>query len=296
MKKKIKVNFSDFWTNFLKEDNFFYHALSLRYDVEISENPDILFFSVDYAKEGERFKYKDCLRIFYTGENVDPDWNECDLALTFRHNDKNPYEYRLPLWTLYLNWFNRRYNKERDQAYLINIPSLLNEKKLTNLERKFASFVASKAVGKRLEFVPKLSEYKMIDCAGSLFNNMGDALSSSRGDQVEKISFLSNYKFNIAIENSSSPGYCTEKILHSMTAGSIPIYWGSETVDQDFNHQSFVNWHDYGSDEKTIERIIEIDNNKKLYQEILNQPYFNDNKIPDQANPENLLSFLDRFL
>lgn len=296
MKKKIKVNFSDFWTNFLKEDNFFYHTLSLKYDVEISDNPDVLFFSVDYAHEGERFKYKDCLRVFYTGENVDPDWNECDLALTFRHNDINPYEYRLPLWTLYLNWFNRPYNEKRDQAYLIDIPSLLNKSKSINLERKFTSFVASKPMGKRLEFVPKLNKYKVIDCAGNLFNNMGGILSSSRGDHVEKISFLSNYKFNIAIENSSSPGYCTEKILHSMAAGSISIYWGSETVDKDFNHQSFVNWHDYGSDEKTIERIIEIDNNEKLYQEMLNQPYFNDNKIPDQGNPENLLSFLDRFL
>ena len=35
------------------------------------------------------------------------------------------------------------------------------------------------------------------------------------------------YKFNICFENSSTPGYVTEKIIQSMYVNSIPIYWGT---------------------------------------------------------------------
>ena len=37
----------------------------------------------------------------------------------------------------------------------------------------------------------------------------------------------------IAFENSSFPGYTTEKIFEPMLEGSIPIYWGNPRVDED---------------------------------------------------------------
>ena len=45
MKKKIKIDFSDFWGGYNKTDNYFYNLLKEDFDVEISSNPDFLFFS-----------------------------------------------------------------------------------------------------------------------------------------------------------------------------------------------------------------------------------------------------------
>ena len=54
---KLKINFVDFWPDFHKDNNYFYHLLNSKFDVEISEGaPDILFFSVDYAKQRVRDK------------------------------------------------------------------------------------------------------------------------------------------------------------------------------------------------------------------------------------------------
>ena len=118
MSKKLKVNFVDFWPNLVKDDNYFYNLLKLEYDVEIDEeNPDVLFFSVDYLGRRERFNYKNCLKVFYTGENTPPNFNECDIAFTFERSEDDR-NYRLPLWALHLNWFERPYIEERDQAYL----------------------------------------------------------------------------------------------------------------------------------------------------------------------------------
>lgn len=64
-KKKIKIDFVDFWPDFIKTDNFFYNTLIKYYDVEISDAPDYIF-SGGFADK--HFDYQDCVKIFFTGE------------------------------------------------------------------------------------------------------------------------------------------------------------------------------------------------------------------------------------
>ena len=143
MKKEVlKINFVDFWPNLVKTDNYFYHLLREEYDVLIDETkPDLLFHSVDYAKK-EEHKLYDGLKtkkIFFTGENVQPNYEECHASLTFLPN-KDTQNYRLPLWALFINWFDVPYNKKRDQSYLINKESLLENKKNLKINNKFCYF------------------------------------------------------------------------------------------------------------------------------------------------------------
>src|SRR3989339_823106 len=93
-----------------------------------------------------------------------------------------------------------------------------------------------------------------------------------------KINFLKNYKFTIAFENSVTPGYNTEKLIHPIIANSIPIYFGDPFVSRDFNTKSFINVHDFKNMDDVIKRIIQIDNDNKLYERILNEPWLKDNK------------------
>ena len=44
--KTIKINFTDFWGGFDKTDNYFYNLLKQNFNIEISDNPDFLFYSV----------------------------------------------------------------------------------------------------------------------------------------------------------------------------------------------------------------------------------------------------------
>lgn len=291
MKKKIKIGFSDFWGELIPDDNYFYNLLSMRYNVEIdNENPEYLFYTV-YSDNHKKYDMNKVIKILYTGENYRPDYTECHYSFSFDYLD-DPRNYRLPLWAIIFNWFDRPYRDERDQAYLHPIQDFLNKK--IPIKNKFCSFIASKPMGKRLDFVPKLYRYKPIDCAGRIYNNV--PLVPGRGDQIYKINFLKDYKFNVAFENSSYPGYCTEKIINSMFAGCIPIYWGDPKVTQDFNSDSFLNWHEFQSDEAFIEQIIKVDNDSKLYDEIINQPWFKDNRLPDFILPDSVLSFLEKII
>ena len=292
--KRIKVDFVDFWPNLYKEDNYFYNLLSTKYDVSIDEeNPDILFFSVDYFNQRQRDRYKNCLKIFYTGENVSPNYDECDIAFSYERSD-DPRNYRLPLWSILLNWFDKEYIEDRDQAFLYPASDFLNKKPIP--KEHFCSFVATQPKGERVSFVPNLiKKYKNVHCAGRLHNNLGGVLKG-RGDQIHKIDFLSHFKFNIAFENESNDGYATEKIIHSMFAGCIPIYWGDPNISLDFNRDSFLSLHDFESQDHLIEEIKRIDSDENVYNDMINQPWFNNNKIPDFILPENVLSFIEKYL
>jgi hypothetical protein len=293
-KESLTVDFVDFWPNFVKTDNYFYHLLSQEFNVIITDKtPELLFHSVDYFKEQNHLKYDNekTKKIFYTGENQPADYKHTHFSFTFENNE-DKRNYRLPLWALHLNWFDVPYNELRDQSYLHSVDKFLN-KDLVNLSNKklFCSFIASQPKGKRVDFVPKLMEKKLIYSAGRLYNNMGGVLEG-RGDQIHKINFLNSFKFNISFENISNNGYVTEKIIQPMFTNTIPIYWGAPDVIKDFNSKSFINTHDFTNDEELIEYILEVDRNQDLYNQIINESWFIDNKIPEFVKPKNILNFI----
>ena len=270
MKKKIKIDFSDFWGGFDKTNNYFYNLLKDEFDIEISNRPDYLFFSVF----GNQHQYYNCKKIFYTGENVAPPLGYCQWSFSFDYLDDNR-NYRLPHYLLY------------DGYYDLIRPKVIDE---SMAKRKFCNFVASNGNCKeRNDFVTELSKYKVVDCGGRWMNNIGYAVSDKR-------KFQSEYKFSIAFENDAyRPAYewyITEKVMEPMTVNSIPIYKGGSKIGQDFNTKSFVNCHDFSSINDVIEYIIELDKNDDKYLEMLNQSWFTGYNIPENNKIENIKSFL----
>jgi alpha(1,3/1,4) fucosyltransferase len=281
MKKPIKIKFVDFWPTLNRRDHcsdhYFLNLLRQRFTVEICDDPDILFFSVF----GSEHKKYNCFKIFFTGENVRPDFHNCNFAFSFDHlNQEN--HYRLPVYALYLENPNMLLKQN------IDINEVLRRK------TKFCNFIYSNGYAQeRIDFFTRLSKYKHIDSAGSVLNNMGKVLW---GYENEKLKFMQNYKFTIAFENSSYPGYTTEKLIHPMLVKSIPIYWGNELVHLDFNTESFLNYYDYKNEDELVERIIEVDLNDNLYKEYLLESYYNNNKINQYINPENILNQIEKIL
>lgn len=270
MKKKIKVDFSDFWGGFDKTNNYFYNLLIEEFEVEISNNPDYLFFSV-FGNNHQNYK---CTKIFYTGENVAPPLEYCQWSFSFDYIDDSR-NYRLPHYLLY------------DGYYELVRPKVI-EDSLAN--RKFCNFVASNGNCKeRNDFVQQLSKYKKVDCAGRWMNNIGYIVSDKR-------KFQSEYKFSIAFENDAyRPGhswYITEKIMEPMTVNSIPIYKGADKIGQDFNENSFINCHNYKNFSEVIEHIVHVDENDFEYLNLLNQSWFKNDQIPENNKIENIKSFL----
>ena len=111
-----------------------------------------------------------------------------------------------------------------------------------------------------------------------------------------KIEFLKSYKFTICFENSEYPGYTTEKLIHPKLVDSIPIYWGNPDVAKDFNTKAFINAYDFKDLDDLVCFIIEVDRNDNLYFDMLNEPHFNNDKIPFDLDYTNLLDFFENII
>jgi hypothetical protein len=269
MRSKIKLDFSDFWQGFNKIDNYFYNLISEDYDIEISDNPDFLIYSLF----GNSHRKYNCTKIFFSGENIGPNFNECNYSMCFDWLDDNRH-YRLPLYVLYDGYYDL-VNKKVDESLF---------------DRKFCNFIVSNGNNSiRNDFFTKLSKYKRVDSGGRFMNNIGKSVD-------DKLEFQRGYKFSIAFENNAYRntrlGYTTEKIMEPMRVNSIPIYWGNDWVDRDFNKESFINYYDFKNEDEMIEYIIYLDNNKDEYMKILNKSWFVNNKIPENNKKENIKSFL----
>ncbi len=301
----LKIGFVDFWGDgFDRENNYFTNLLRTKYEVQIDqEDPDLLFFTVGYGGDLSALRYKGhrCKKIFFTGENVRPnldnsDYNmqnnmavmKSDLSISFDFSD-DERNYRLPLWAMYIDWFDSK--TYGNPEYIIPVNEISDNVYINTPKTEFCGFVFSNPVPMRLQMMEALSKYKPVHGYGKPFGNWNYGESN-------KYETLSKYKFSVCFENSLSPtkGYYTEKLLHAKTAGTIPIYWTDEKCDHDFNTKCFLNLNDYENMDALIEEIIKIDENEELYQEMLNQPLFENGEIPDFAKPENVLKFIERVL
>jgi hypothetical protein len=245
--KQIKIFFDDYGRYFDNTEETILKLLRQNYDVLIDPHPDYLFFSSGgYNHLGYPHE---CVKIFYTGENQEPNFNVCDYALAHSYIQFEDRYFRSPYF---------RFRTEVDHV---------NDKITTEqaLDRKFCNFVYSSGWADpiRNQFFQKLSEYKHVDSGGQHLNNIGYRVK-------DKMKFISNYKFTVAFENSTLNGYTTEKILQPIAAHSLPIYWGNHKVKQDFNYNAFVCVNDFNSLDDAVEEIIRLDNNHQDYLEKLN--------------------------
>lgn len=270
MRKSIRINYADFWKGFDPLEHRIYRILSERYRVDISDQPDYLF----YCDHGHRHLDYNGVRIYYTGENSVPDFNLCDYAVGPHLLQFGDRYLRIPLTGL------------RSEEYVPLAGNKIVTGGLAN--RKFCNFVYSNTGSAdpfRLAFFHKLSQYKQVDSGGKLENNVGGAVQ-------DKAAFQAQYKFSIAFENSSTDGYVTEKLTQPMLVNSIPIYWGNPHIAQDFNPASFVQVKDSSeaSVKAAIEEIKFLDQNDGEYLRKLSEPWLKPGQYVDYM--QRLAAFL----
>ena len=272
MKTKLKIKFVDFYDGFIWNGHCLYKYLNQHFELELSDTPDLIIYSC----YGTEFLKYSCPRIFYTAENIRPNFRFCDFAVSFDYNN-NQNHFRLPLYCVYFT--NEVLTKKR------NLKAVLDKK------MDFCSFVVSNAKEseERINFFHELSKYKQVASGGKYANNVGGPVANKRD-------FIGKYLFNIAFENSSHPGYTTEKIAEPWLEGCIPIYWGDPEITRDINPDCFINMHDYASFDAAIAHIKEVDASPELQTKYLSAPFFKNNIVPEHLKDEVIAQKLKYFI
>lgn len=285
MKKKVKIKFLGFWPDFLPEDNIFINILKEKYDAELSDNPDYLFFSP--IADHFQYAHYDCVRILVTGEPFSADWNSTDYAIDFDSYTFGDRHMRYPLY-LYQHQTRGSCPPGRRGLTSQQADEIIRQK------TGFCNFIYGHQTvsGDREKIYELVSQYKRVDSIGKYLNNMPNHETAVfEGNGANKQSYLQRYKFTIAAESMSQPGFTTEKIKDAFDAYSIPIYWGNPDIAKEFNPDAFIDLNSFPTLEEGIRRLQEIDNDPQLYKKMLMAGEFTDPEYPDKKYRE-LVEFL----
>jgi hypothetical protein len=229
LKKKIRIGIARFWAGATASDivDTVLPDLKPFFDFEPSASPQVVLYG-PYGGELPKGTYS---KIFIGCENVRPIMAECDWAFGVLHEDnvRHPRYMRLQRWG--------------DDSHLVQQDK--NWAELLQAKTRFCAFLYANPCPYREAFFRALSRYKRVDAPGRSMNNMaGIDPVPGQIDWKAKVEFLRAYKFVVAFENSSAPGYNTEKLTHAIEADSMPIYWGDPEIGRSFNTGRFINAHD----------------------------------------------------
>lgn len=284
--KTLKLGFADTYIN---AEYFFTEVLGRRYNVVLDKNdPDYLIFGDPNFGESH-YGYTRAKKIFFTGENVRPNYFTYNHAITFDH-ENSPKHYRLPLYV------PEMWAIERDS----NIPyyHLINKKfdaeAEYNNKSRFCTYIQSNPRCQyRNEFAQFMLANGALSSGGPHMNNIGHVIPR---DRKLKLDFFNSSYFGVAFENGAYPGYVTEKLLDCYYANTIPIYWGSDTVHKDFNPKSYIYAKDFRNFDDLLAYLKSLSKNKNEYLDILTAPAFV-NDIPNEyTNLETFLDWFDTFV
>ena len=299
--KKIAIDFHNMWPGFFKRDNIIINTLKKEYEVEISSDPDIVVCQhTSYSGAAHithTFRGRSKIVHWHT-EAFDriglPNYNHCDFSISSCKHE-HPNNIRIPLWSMYVDWFDNPYVAERNQAFLVS-PQKLLEPKVPQKKTKFCCVLTNNGLGYRGVAYPAFLEFSadndlLTESRGKFLRNC-PPLDDNGYNEKSKLTYIRDFKFNLCYDNTDVDGWVTEKLIHPMYEGVIPIYWGAKDVIEEFNEDGFVHVRNFDSLEHLHNCVLEINNNDDLFTEIQTQPCFPHNRIPDIVNPDNLIEQL----
>lgn len=247
----------------------------LRY--HFPENKTVVNF---YGTLGEPFYIRNPFpgkKVFYTPEDVehprtrrkllygDYCLDYVDFAMGFGEAKHAKY-LRFPYWIL------TTFTPEADAEQIRNRVKCINETRYPKTQDCVLINGHDKG-GNREMIYNGVKDILNVKLAGRWRNNT-DELWTKYNDNKEL--YLRNFKFNICPENDNTKNYVTEKIFDAFIADCIPLYYGSDNDPEPglINKDAVIFWNKNSNNAENREKILELKNNDKYYQEFMNQPKF----------------------
>lgn len=264
-----------YWTSHPhKHPEFWAHKLGLDpsefelvYD---SKTPDYLiatehiYFERLAKLDFQRLYAPHRVAFFWSGEAISPDLNVFDYAMTY---DKGlalgDRVIRRPMLSIFADFKHSPLTE----------PCSDPKEELAS-KTGFCNFIYSNpsAHPRRDWLFHTLMKYKRVDALGPHLHNCDSPTSRGAGNFDElSVEMKRPYKFSIAAENASFLGYTSEKLITSLLARTIPIYWGNPDVASEFNSRAFINANEL-TDEELIALVRRYDEHDDLWLEMMAEP------------------------
>lgn len=212
--------------------------------------------------------------VLYVGEALSPDFNLFDYAVGFDANLNNGDRFVQlpPPYIMFKGFVPRNTN---------DITSVEEARTLLSQKSGFCNFLYSNWMAHpnrdRLFYI--LSKYKKVDSLGRHLNNVGVKGTGWIGHAKDCVTLKSPYKFSIACENASFAGYTSEKLLTSLSAHTVPIYWGDPEIVRNVNPDCFINCNEFESLDEVTEIVKRVDEDDELWARMVAAPWCKESQI-----------------
>ena len=287
-----KIWFTDFWQadedvvqKFKYFDKSFLKAFNFKLD---RNNPDLLI----YSWRGENHKNYSCKKMFFMPENARKTYLMNDRFRQDFHNKllaKN-YDYLAINNSIEEDFFDKS-KVLQFQSYFCRwgfeaaIDKILN-RKLNPSPKKDICMVYSSGLPERYLFAKMIHDrFSNTGLYGPFVDNPIEKIIKPKHENnfagwhcfEARIQIASQYKFEVAIENSRAPGHTTEKLHEAYASGCIPIYCGARNLkDIGINSNAVVSCDDLSvaGITKVLDQVSEILNDENRFFEKRNQPLY----------------------
>lgn len=237
----MKIAYVNTWGGFDQAfaDNSFVMTRMLReafpnceIQVGMGGNPDLvisLYHPMVGSPHYADISKVDCKKIAFTGESYDivSTTPGCDAYIGFDQEQDMPkgvMALRFPLYAIYHQDYLDRYGCGSYEE--------LREKFQKDKTQKVSAVVSNPSNGLRVSLIQYLVQNGLCDSGGRVCNNIGEV--------SDKLEFTSKYAVALAFENLPRKSYITEKIYEAFIVNSVPIYWGADDIELEFNPNSYI--------------------------------------------------------
>lgn len=239
-----------------------------------AESPELLFasewiyFKKEYFEQFKSLMGIAKIRVFMAFEAMSPDWNLFDYAIGYDNhlNNGDRFIRIMSPFDFFYSFVSTREN---------SITTMEQAREELSHKKGFCNFLYSNAFAHpmRDQLFYAISEYKPVDSLGKHLNNVSIKGTGFEGHSMECVPLKSRYKFSIASENASYAGYTSEKLLTSLEAHTVPIYFGNPDISEDINPMAFINANDFESLDELVAYIQKVDEDDELWCEYVVQPW-----------------------
>lgn len=257
----LRLAIADFWPSFDPRQNFLRTTLEHRFVVEFDDSAEILVF----GPFGRRHVGSRATKVFCSGEPfARPSRLGFDYSLSWHLWDDERH-LRLPpgLW-----------GPLAFPAAAAALPARSFDE--WSARPFFCNFVYSnEGPAERKAFFAALSRRRFVHAPGTVENNC-EPLPGGRFAPdwwLRKLEYLRQFRFTVAFESASLPGYTSEKAVDALLTGTVPIYWGNPEVALDLDPASLVEARRFHSLEALADHIVELDDNRELARPLFAHPH-----------------------
>lgn len=288
-----KIWFTDFWRpseDVVKLFDFFNQDFLDRHEFTLDRNnPDLLI----YSWHGTDNKNFNCKKLFFMPENA---MKTYDMNDRFRQDfndllNNRDYDFLIVNNSIEDEFFDREKVLEY-QSYFTRwgwkkANQKLFDRKIKKDPPRDICMVYSSGLPERYLFARIIKERfkNSAGLYGPFVNNpIEDIVKPKDGDSLAgwhcleaRIEIASQYKFEVAIENSRAPGHVTEKLHEAYISGCIPIYCGARNLERiGINSKAVIYCNELSpaSINKVLDEVSEICTDNEKFDSIRSEPLY----------------------